>query len=178
MENEEKKEVVDTEVKVNEKNTETNETTEKKDVEKKEKTFTENQVNEIVEKRLAKAKKGIPSKEEMKQFNDWKESQKTEQEKREEKEKEYLKTQTERDNLQKENLLLREGVKQDDLDYVMFKVSKQEGEFKDNLEKFIKDNPKFLKSYEEPKKTIDLGSEHNDKKPVDDSFARKVMGLK
>ena len=87
MENEEKKEVVDTEVKVNEKNTETNETTEKKDVEKKEKTFTENQVNEIVEKRLAKAKKGIPSKEEMKQFNDWKESQKTEQEKREEKEK-------------------------------------------------------------------------------------------
>lgn len=45
------------------------------------KTFTQEEVNSIVEERLAKAKKNMPTKEELQQYNDWKETQKTEQEK-------------------------------------------------------------------------------------------------
>ena len=48
------------------------------------KTFTQEEVNSIVEERLAKVKKNMPSKEELQQYNEWKETQKTEQEKNEE----------------------------------------------------------------------------------------------
>jgi len=44
-----------------------------------------------------------------------------------------------------ENAVLKAGVKNaDDIDYVLYKVSKMEGEFEENLAKFLKDNPKFL----------------------------------
>ena len=46
-----------------------------------EKTFTQDEVDAIVKERLAKAKKGIPSKEELTKYNEWKESQKTQQDK-------------------------------------------------------------------------------------------------
>ena len=49
------------------------------------KTFTQEELNTIVETRLAKAKKDMPSKEELKKYNEWKEAQKTEQEKAAEK---------------------------------------------------------------------------------------------
>ena len=50
---------------------------------KEQKTFTQEELNTIVETRLAKAKKDMPSKEELKKYNEWKEAQKTEQEKNE-----------------------------------------------------------------------------------------------
>ena len=55
------------------------------------KTFTQEELNTIVETRLAKAKKDMPSKEELKKYNEWKEAQKTEQEKMAEKETEHKK---------------------------------------------------------------------------------------
>ena len=58
--------------------------------------------------------------------------------------------------MQKENAVLKAGVKDaDDIDYVLFKVSKMEGEFEENLAKFLNDNPKYLKGEElnEPKAT-------------------------
>ena len=145
---------------------------------KEEKTFTQDELNSIVQERLNKAKKGIPSQEELKAFNDWKESQKTEAEKNAEKEKENQQVLTERDNLKRENLLLRKGVKDDDIDYVLYKVSKLDGEFEDNLTQYLTDNPKYLKNYEEPTKKIDLGGNHSEEKPNDDEFVKKVMGLK
>lgn len=45
------------------------------------KTFTQEELNAIIETRLAKAKKDMPSKEELQAYNEWKETQKTEQEK-------------------------------------------------------------------------------------------------
>lgn len=144
---------------------------------KEEKTFTQAELDDIVEKRLAKVKKGIPSKEELQQYQEWKESQKTEAEKNAEKEKEYQKIAEERNNFQRENLLLKKGVKQEDIDYVIFKVSKQEGEFEDNLAQFLTDNPKYLNNYEEPTKTIDLGGDHTEKEADGDAEARKIMGL-
>ncbi|KAB8118721.1 hypothetical protein FVB38_15340, partial [Clostridium perfringens] len=51
---------------------------------KEEKTFTQADVDKLIKERLAREKKGQPSKEELEAFNNWKESQKTEEEKKNE----------------------------------------------------------------------------------------------
>lgn len=105
------------------------------------KTFTQEEVNAM----LAKEKKKMPSKEELKAFKDWQESQKTAEQKQAEKDAEYQKTLNELNTLKQTNAVLSAGVNKDDADYVIFKVGKMEGEFEENLAKFLKDNPKFLK---------------------------------
>ncbi len=110
-----------------------------------EKTFTQEELNKIVQERLEKEKKKMPSKEDLKAFKEWKESQKTEAEKQAEKDAEYQKTLNELNTLKQTNAVLEAGVNKDDADYVLFKVSKMEGEFEENLTKFLKDNPKYLK---------------------------------
>ena len=109
--------------------------------EQTEKTFTQEDVDKIIKDRLKK----MPSKEELKVFKDWQESQKTAEQKQAEKEAEYAQKDTKISQLEKENAILKAGVKEaDDIDYVLYKVSKMEGEFEENLAKFLKDNPKFL----------------------------------
>lgn len=128
--------------------TEPVEKTEKAEV----KTFTQEEVNAM----LAKEKKKMPSKEELKEFKEWQESKKTEAEKQAEKEAEYQKTLNELNTLKQTNAVLKAGVNKDDADYVLFKVSKMEGEFDENLAKFLKDNPKYLEkelTKTEPKAT-------------------------
>ena len=49
-----------------------------------EKTFTQAEVDNLLKERVARLKKEQPSKEELKAYNDWKESQKTEEEKKNE----------------------------------------------------------------------------------------------
>lgn len=49
-----------------------------------EKTFTQADVDKLIKERIARAKKGQPSKEDLEAFNTWKESQKTEEEKKNE----------------------------------------------------------------------------------------------
>lgn len=117
-----------------------------------EKTFTQEELNKIVQERLDKEKKKMPSKEDLKAFKDWKESQKTEAEKQAEKEAEYQKTLNELNNLKQTNAVLEAGVNKEDVDYVLFKVSKMEGEFEENLTKFLKDNPKYKESEPEVQK--------------------------
>ncbi|GAA0118909.1 hypothetical protein M3X99_00965 [Clostridium perfringens] len=51
---------------------------------KEEKTFTQEEVNKMIKDRVAREKKGQPSKEELKAYQDWKESQKTETQKQSE----------------------------------------------------------------------------------------------
>lgn len=128
--------------------TEPVEKTEKAEV----KTFTQEEVNAM----LAKEKKKMPSKEELKEFKEWQESKKTEAEKQAEKEAEYQKTLNELNTLKQTNAVLEAGVNKEDADYVLFKVSKMEGEFDENLAKFLKDNPKYLEkelTKTEPKAT-------------------------
>lgn len=110
-----------------------------------EKTFTQEELNKIVQERLDKEKKKMPSKEDLKAFKDWKESQKTAEQKQAEKDAEYQRTLNELNTLKQTNAVLEAGVNKDDADYVLFKVSKMEGEFEENLAKFLKDNPKYLK---------------------------------
>lgn len=113
------------------------------------------EAQKIADAMVAKKMKGMPSKEELKAFKDWQESQKTAEQKRVEKEAEYQKTLNELNTLKQTNAVLSAGVNKDDADYVLFKVSKMEGEFDENLAKFLKDNPKYLeKELEtEPKAT-------------------------
>lgn len=113
------------------------------------KTFTQDEVNAIVKERLAKEKKGIPSKEELAEYNKWRESQKTQQDKYDE----LVKKDGEKDNtisnLQKENLVLKSGITDsDDVEFIVYKVSKMGGDFEDNLKEYLADNPKFAKKQE------------------------------
>lgn len=115
-----------------------------------EKTFTQKEVNDIVEKRLAKERKGIPSKEEMENYNKWKESQKTQQDKYDE----LVKKDGEKDNtistLQRENEILRAGITDsDDVEFILYKVGKMDGDFSDNLKNYLADNPKYTKKQEQ-----------------------------
>lgn len=103
------------------------------------------EAQKIADAMLAKKMKGMPSKEELKAFKNWQESQKTAEQKQAEKEAEYQKTLNELNTLKQTNAVLEAGVNKDDADYVLFKVSKMEGEFDENLAKFLKDNPKYLK---------------------------------
>lgn len=102
------------------------------------------EAQKIADAMLAKKMKGMPSKEELKAFKEWQESQKTAEQKQAEKEAEYKKTLNELNTLKQTNAVLEAGVSKDDADYVLFKVSKMEGEFDENLAKFLKDNPKYL----------------------------------
>ncbi len=97
---------------------------------------------------VAKKMKGMPSKEELKAFKEWQESQKTAEQKQSEKETEYQKTLSEKESLAQENLVLKAGVNIDDVDYVVFKVSKKEGDFEENLQEFLKENPKYTQKEE------------------------------
>ncbi len=87
--------------------------------------------------------KKLPPKEEMDAFKQWKESQKTEADKQAETLKELETLRQEKLNTQRENALLKKGINEEDMDYVMFKVGKMEGEFDENLVEFLKENPKF-----------------------------------
>lgn len=103
------------------------------------------EAQKIADAMLAKKMKGMPSKEELKAFKDWQESQKTAEQKQAEKDAKYQKTLNELNTLKQTNAVLSAGVNKDDADYVIFKVGKMEGEFEENLAKFLKDNPKYLK---------------------------------
>lgn len=113
------------------------------------KTFTQEEVNGIVKERLAKAQKGIPSKEELAKYNEWKESQQSQQEKYDN----LVKNSNEKDTtisiLEKENAVLKAGITdQDEIEFICFKVGKMDGDFKENLTQYLAENPKHTKKQE------------------------------
>lgn len=135
--------------------TETVETEEKTEasgeqpVEKNEKTFTQDEVNAM----LAKEKKKMPSKEDMKAFNEWKESQKSEEDKKNEilQENETLKKQLV--IAENKSVVANAGVDSKFQKFVLSEVSEMEGDFEDNLKDYLKENPQFLTSKVETPKT-------------------------
>lgn len=106
------------------------------------------EAQKIADAMVAKKMKGMPTKEELKAFKEWQESQKTAEQKQTEKETEYQKTLSEKESLAQENLVLKAGVNIDDVDYVVFKVSKKEGDFEENLKEFLEENPKYTQKEE------------------------------
>ena len=96
-----------------------------------EKTFTEDEVNAIVEKRLNRERKKYPGEEELTAFRSWKESQQTEKERwdslskeRDEATTALSAAQAELEQYKRERLLLQKGVPAEDVDYYAFKIGK------------------------------------------------------
>lgn len=118
------------------------------------------EAQKIADAMVAKKMKNMPSKEELKAFREWQESQKTAEQKQSEKETKYQETLSKNTELEKENKVLKSGVNSDDVDYVMFKVSKMDGDFEENLENFLKDNPKYLKQTQEEVEEKDSNGVH------------------
>lgn len=112
------------------------------------KTFTQEEVNQIIKTRL----RNIPSDDELKAYNGWKESQKTEAEKNAEvlKENETLKFRiNELENMQ---VVANAGVDSKFQKFVFSEVSK-EGNFEDNLKEYLKNNNQYLIKEEKTKTT-------------------------
>lgn len=133
--------------------TQANENKDEGNAEKKGKTYTQDEVNGLLKKEKEKYQKKIPSKERLEALEKYEESQKSAEQKQAEKETKYQKALS--DLQEKENYIavLESGVSKDDSDYVLFKVSKMEGDFNENLEEFLKSNPKYTntkKETEEP----------------------------
>lgn len=161
MENEEKQ-LLGTEEKNEGTVTEPVEKTEKEDI----RTFTQEEVNAM----LTKERKKMPSKEELQAFKEWQETQKTLEQKQAEKETEFQNALSKNAELEEENKVLKAGVNIDDVDYVVFKVAKMEGDFEENLQNFLKENPKYLKQENlennNQNADINLGGNHEHKTQI------------
>lgn len=96
-----------------------------------EKTFTQAEVNSMIQQRLERERKKYPSDDELSEFRTWKGSQQTEQERWNTltSEKNMAQSQLEAvraelEQYQRERLLISKGVPTDDVDYYAFKIGK------------------------------------------------------
>lgn len=134
-----------------------------------ERTFTQSEVNEIIKNRLDRERKNLPSKEELKHFQEWKKAQQTEQEKFAELTKQFEEMRKENETLKVKNLVQKENVNEMFVEFVIDKLLKEEGVFEDNLKDFKSKNPQFFnnesaKVSTTPNLTTTKLSEHKPKK--------------
>lgn len=117
-------------------------------VEKTEKTATKTFTQEEVNALEMKWKKKMPSKEELEEFNQWKESKKTEAEKQTELTKNNVDL-ANRNTLLEQKLLVSDSeALKEYRDFIQFTVSQMEGDFEENLKEYLKNNPQYLQSVE------------------------------
>lgn len=122
--------------------------------EKVEKTFaTQEDFNEALKKEVARKTRNLPSKEDLKAFNEWKESQKTETEKSLEKDKKIETLEKQLAYAENKSVVANAGVDSKFQKFVLSEVSEMEGDFEDNLRDYLKENPQFLISKVETPKT-------------------------
>lgn len=126
--------------------TQANSNKDEDNTEKDVKTYTQEEVNSLLKKEKEKYQKKIPSKERLEALKKYEESQKTAEQKNAEKETAYQKALSELKDKENYISVLESGVNKDYSDYVLFKVSRMKGDFEENLDEFLKENPKFLKS--------------------------------
>lgn len=138
---EEKKETVE-DVKVEETGDAVTQT-EQKNEEKAVKTFTQEEVNAMLKKEKQKAEKKFEGVD-IAKYKEWVESQKTAEQKQAEKDANYQKVVNELNTLKNTNAVLEAGVNKEFVKFISFEVSQMDGEFEENLAKFLKDNPKYL----------------------------------
>ena len=113
------------------------------------KTFTQDEVDSIVGRKLAKVMKGMPDEKELKAFRSWQESQKTEQERWENLNKENEANKTalaqalaEIEQNRREKFLISKGVSSEDVDYYSYKIGKMVTDdltFEKAADKFLED---------------------------------------
>jgi hypothetical protein len=116
---------------------------ENKDEVKAVKTYTQEEYNALDKKLKEKYEKKYANID-IAKYNEWVESQKTAEQKQAEQQANYQKALTELETKNQTIEVLKSGVIAEDVDYVLFKVGKMEGDFSENLAKFLQDNPKFL----------------------------------
>lgn len=95
------------------------------------KTFTQEEVDAMIGKRLAKAMKGMPSDDELTAYRTWKDSQQTEQERQAKREKEFADNksaltaaQAEVQQLKREKYVLSKGLTGEEAEFISFKAEK------------------------------------------------------
>lgn len=95
------------------------------------KTFTQEEVDAMIGKRLAKAMKGIPSEEEITAYRTWKDSQQTEQERQAKMNKELADSKSaltaaraEIEQMKRDKYVLSKGLTGDDAEFIAFKAMK------------------------------------------------------
>ena len=125
-----------------------------------EKTFTQSEFTKALKDEVARKTKGMPSKEELKAFNEWKESQKTDAEKQAETLKEIETLKARLMEAENKSVVANAGVDSKFQRFVMSEVSQMEGEFADNLTNYLKDNPQYLFQQEE-RKPVTTGFSQN-----------------
>lgn len=122
--------------------------------EKVEKAFaTQEDFNEALKKEVARKTRNVPSKEELKAFNEWKESKKTETEKSLEKDKRIETLEKQLTYAENKSVVANAGVDSKFQKFVLSEVSEMEGDFEDNLKDYLKENPQFLINKVETPKT-------------------------
>jgi hypothetical protein len=151
---------------------------EKSTAAEQEKTFTQAELDRIISERIARERKNLPDEADLKAYKEWKKAQQTEAEKAAEREKEYQALQSRTIELERENAVIKAGVKADDVEFVIFKVSRMEGDFKENLDSFLAENKKFT----EPATETVAGTKHNPSTTDQDAnfiaAVRRGAGLK
>lgn len=95
------------------------------------KTFTQEEVDAMIGKRLAKAMKGMPSDDELTAYRTWKDSQQTEQARQAKREKEFADNksaltaaQAEVQQLKREKYVLSKGLTGEEAEFISFKAEK------------------------------------------------------
>lgn len=116
-----------------------------------EKTFTQTEFNEALKNEVARKTKGMPSKEELKAFNEWKESQKTESEKMIELTQQLAEANKQLNYANQQNVVANAGVDSKFQRFVHSEVSILDGDFQDNLTSYLKENPQYLAQKQETK---------------------------
>ena len=96
-----------------------------------EKTFTQTEVDALIQKRLDRATKGMPSKDELAEFKAWKDSQQTEEEKWNNLTKErdtangrVAELEKEIEQLKRQNYVLGKGATGEEAEFAIFKAAK------------------------------------------------------
>lgn len=115
-----------------------------------EKTFTQADVDALIQKRLDRERKKYPTEEELTAFRAWKGSQQTEKEKiatltseRDTARTSLADAEAKLEQYEREKFLTSKGVPSDDLDYYAFKIGKlvtDKKSFESAAEEFLKDN--------------------------------------
>lgn len=152
-----------------------------------EKTFTQAEVDNLLKERVARLKKEQPSKEELKAYNDWKESQKTEEEKKDE-----ALTNAEKDKLAaEERALLAEtkvtclskgviATSVDDVVTLAKAMVTEEVTIEQAIDKVLEKYPNFKgkQQQEEQKGFIKIGAENQRQKENSNDALARAFGNK
>lgn len=151
------------------------------------KTFTQADVDKIIQDRLAREKKELPPKEEIEAYKKWKEEQKTKEEKtndeleRLRKEAEDYKKKTEL--FESKEKAMKKSVPADFLDFVVFQASKtvdENTDFDKALDTFLAANPQYTEAPTgQPKRTgMRQGGSPSTMSEVEELFYKRNPDLK